>query len=89
VASFARPGGNLTGVNILVVTLNAKRLELLVEAVPAAKTVAVLTHPPPAKDFWLDAGVLKVAQDLGMELHQMMWTSRPADTRHCSIQWAA
>jgi ABC-type uncharacterized transport system substrate-binding protein len=70
VASFARPGGNLTGVNILVVTLNAKRLELLVEAVPAAKTVAVLTHPPPAKDFWLDAGVRKVAQDLGVKLHQ-------------------
>ena len=30
----------------------------------------MLTHPPPAKDFWLDAGVRKVAQDLGVKLHQ-------------------
>ena len=32
VASLARPGGNLTGVSILVAELNPKRLELLVRA---------------------------------------------------------
>ena len=72
VASFARPGGNLTGVHILTVTLNPKRLELLVEAVPGAKKVAVLTHPGPIGPIpgsLPGAGVWKVAQDLGVMLH--------------------
>lgn len=45
VASLARPGGNVTGVSILAAELNAKRLELLKEAVPTASRVAVLWDP--------------------------------------------
>jgi len=45
VASLARPGGNLTGVNVLLVELVAKRLELLRELVPGAARVAVLVDP--------------------------------------------
>ena len=45
VASLARPGGNLTGVSLLLTELTAKRLELLSELVPGAKVVALLVNP--------------------------------------------
>jgi putative ABC transport system substrate-binding protein len=45
VASLARPGGNLTGINFLNVELVAKGLEILRELVPAATRVAVLINP--------------------------------------------
>jgi putative ABC transport system substrate-binding protein len=45
VASFARPGGNLTGVNFFAADLAAKRLGLLRELVPGAARIAVLVNP--------------------------------------------
>jgi len=48
VASLARPGGNLTGINFLLTELVAKRLELLRAMVPAAKRLAVLVNPAQA-----------------------------------------
>ena len=45
VASLNRPGGNLTGVAYLNVEVAPKRLELLHEFVPAAKSIAMLVNP--------------------------------------------
>jgi len=45
VASLARPGGNLTGGSFMLVELGPKRLELLSELVPWARSIALLVNP--------------------------------------------
>jgi putative ABC transport system substrate-binding protein len=45
VASLARPGNNLTGINFIIGELAAKRLELLREMIPAIARLAVLANP--------------------------------------------
>ena len=45
VTSMARPGGNVTGLSNMSGDLAGKRLELLKEAVPAARRIAVMMHP--------------------------------------------
>jgi putative tryptophan/tyrosine transport system substrate-binding protein len=62
VASLARPGGNLTGINFLNVELVAKGLEILRELVPAATRVAVLINPANAAPWGCKSRFLKPAQ---------------------------
>jgi len=45
VSSIARPGGNVTGFEILAEELDTKRLELIKETLPRAARVAVLWNP--------------------------------------------
>jgi ABC-type uncharacterized transport system substrate-binding protein len=45
VLSLDRPGGNLTGINLLAGELNVKRLDLLTAAVPGVARVAVFANP--------------------------------------------
>ena len=68
VASFARPGGNLTGFSILTGELSPKRLALLSELVPQAKVIALLVNPnsPIAKRIIGD--VQEAARAKGVQL---------------------
>ena len=66
VASMSRPGGNLTGVNVLATELDAKRLEFLALIVPARSTVMVLADavsPPLSRP-----GLRRTASELGLTL---------------------
>jgi putative tryptophan/tyrosine transport system substrate-binding protein len=68
VASLARPGGNLTGINIFSGELSAKRLELLREIVPKAARVVVLVNPtnPTAETTMRD--VETAARTMGLQI---------------------
>jgi putative tryptophan/tyrosine transport system substrate-binding protein len=68
VSSLNRPGGNVTGVSFFDNQLTTKRLSLLHDAVPTAKSVAFLVNPnnPNAEP---DANDMKVAASaLGLRL---------------------
>jgi len=45
VRNLGRPGGNLTGTTLLTQVLDAKRMDLLREMAPAARSVAILINP--------------------------------------------
>jgi putative ABC transport system substrate-binding protein len=69
VASFARPGGNLTGVTILTAVLMPKRFELLCELVPEAKVIALLANPNNASAERMVGDVQEAARAKGVQLH--------------------
>jgi putative tryptophan/tyrosine transport system substrate-binding protein len=64
VASFNRPGGNLTGLTFFGNRLSAKRLEMLLELVPRARVVAVLIDP----SFSSSATELREVEEAGRTL---------------------
>jgi putative tryptophan/tyrosine transport system substrate-binding protein len=68
VSSLNRPGGNLTGIAMLNVELEPKRLELLHELVPSATTIAVLLNPtnPPTEATLKD--LRAAARNLGVAI---------------------
>jgi putative ABC transport system substrate-binding protein len=68
VASFARPGGNLTGFSMLTAELNPKRLELLSELVPQARVIALLVNPNNPRAERLIADMQEAARAKGVQL---------------------
>ena len=69
VASLARPGSNLTGINFLSGELTAKRLELLRELMPSATRVAVLVNPANAENP--EREVEAAARSIGLQIQTL------------------
>ena len=67
VRSFSHPGGNITGVSILGAELDGKRLELLMEAVPSARNIAILADPNNTRPAELHA-LQNAARERGVEV---------------------
>jgi putative ABC transport system substrate-binding protein len=86
VASLARPGGNLTGVNFFTGELGTKRLELLRALVPGTTVVAVLVNPAnPGNEATL-RDVLPAARTMGMQTQVLnASTSREIDAAFATI----
>jgi len=67
-ASLARPGGNVTGVQFLAIDLVGKRLEMLKEIVPDLKQVAVIADPGHPGETNERAKTIEAARQLGIRV---------------------
>jgi putative tryptophan/tyrosine transport system substrate-binding protein len=75
VESFARPGGNLTGISLFTLALVGKRLELVKEVLPKARRIAVIAnsqHPGERKELEVAQAA---AQKLGLAVRYFPVTS--------------
>jgi putative ABC transport system substrate-binding protein len=80
VASLARPGGNLTGINSFSGEVAAKRLNLLRELAPIATRVAVLVNPANASDSAMTLrDVQAAARNMGLQI-QVLKASTGGET---------
>jgi putative tryptophan/tyrosine transport system substrate-binding protein len=78
ITSLRRPGGNLTGVTSLDTELGGKRLQMLHELLPDARTIAALVNPTfPGSDVQT-ADLQAAASGLGLRLH-VLHASTAAD----------
>jgi putative ABC transport system substrate-binding protein len=77
-ASFARPGGNVTGLSLIAPEIVGKQLELLREIIPRVSRVAILSNPINRSiPLFLDQA-RGAARTLGVQL-QLMEARRPED----------
>ena len=85
IASFAHPGGNITGVSLLSMEILGKQLELLKEAVPPLARVAVVANPTMSGLDLRIHRLTEAAQGLGLHLH-VLEVGRPEALEQA---WAA
>jgi putative ABC transport system substrate-binding protein len=85
VASFNRPGGNITGVSALSAELGPKRLELLHEMVPAATIIGLLVNPTNPTSENTSRDLQAAARTLGLRLQVL----HASDEREIEAAFAA
>jgi len=61
ITSLAQPGGNITGITVLVVELIAKSLQLMHSLMPPATTIAVLVNPANVPQTTAELGIVEDA----------------------------
>jgi len=87
VASLAKPGGNLTGINFFVAELVAKRLGLLRELIPTAGRVAVLVNPANVQTASATLSEVEpAARELGLQIQVFNASNiREIDTAYAAL----
>jgi putative ABC transport system substrate-binding protein len=68
VASYARPGGNTTGMSFMALELVGKRLELIKDMAPTSRRVAILSNPQHPGEKAERQASMQAAEMLGLEL---------------------
>ena len=68
VTSLSRPGGNATGVNLLVTETESKRVEILKQLAPGASNLAALINPENADADLQSSAVKAAAQAIGQQI---------------------
>ena len=67
VQSLAHPGGNVTGLSLMIIDLSDKRLGLFKELVPNLSRLAILVDPRDAFSTRIRAGYEKAAKAMGLQ----------------------
>ena len=75
VPSYARPGGNITGISLFSLDLVGKRLDLLKQALPNAKRIALVVSPQHPGERLELAAAREAAQKLGLTIRYLPVTS--------------
>jgi putative ABC transport system substrate-binding protein len=78
VTSLNRPGGNATGINLLITEMETKRIELLRQLVPTAPKLAVIINPKNADAEVQLTDVHSAAHSLGQQI-QIIYASDELD----------
>jgi putative ABC transport system substrate-binding protein len=86
--SLSRPGRNMTGITVMSVELNGKRIELLREIMPRLDSIAILASPTHAGEELERSNSIEMAQRLGIRV-QYFPTPSPADLRRAYDGMAA
>ncbi|HVS57242.1 MAG TPA: ABC transporter substrate-binding protein [Casimicrobiaceae bacterium] len=87
VASLGRPGGNVTGVSIVAVELDAKRMELLHVLVPKATVVALIVNPNNPNSESEVEKAQAAARSFGQHLHVLRaGTEQDIDAAFASLE---
>ena len=76
VQSWARPGGNFTGMSYLAIELVGKRIELLKEWLPQTRRIAILARPQHPGEHLERQASEAVVEKLGMELSYFPYHSQ-------------
>ncbi|HKQ85420.1 MAG TPA: ABC transporter substrate-binding protein [Candidatus Acidoferrales bacterium] len=71
VASYSRPGGNITGSSFFFPEINAKRLELMKSLMPGLNRAGILMHPDNLAMTSVLRAVNEVAKAMDVKLQQM------------------
>jgi putative tryptophan/tyrosine transport system substrate-binding protein len=78
VASFNRPGGNITGASMLAVTVEPKKLELLHNLVPKAIVIGLLVNSGNPNGQTISANLQEAARTLGLQI-QIVKAANPGE----------
>jgi len=87
IASFARPGGNVTGLTLLAQELAAKRLQLFKEAAPRARRLSVLLTVANSRTSDYMRLMEVAAPTLGLKLQPVPIEVRSANDLDSAFQW--